>query len=102
MRSTTRRSTFWPSSSISAGGSSSEAGSSGVTPASMLDVAPSRGVIAPADAPCHRVFMTLSATVTGTSAPRRERYEKRAGLHVLRLSGDDYETGYHRSVCATR
>ena len=38
--------------------------------------------------------MTLSSTVTGTSAPRRERYEKRAGLHVLRLSGDDYEMGY--------
>jgi tetratricopeptide (TPR) repeat protein len=38
--------------------------------------------------------MTLSASVSATSAPRRERYEQRAGLHVLRLSGDDYEMGY--------
>ncbi len=49
------------------------------------------GVIAAAPASWHRNCVTLQAT--GPSG-RREPYERRHGLHVLRLSGDDYEMGY--------
>ncbi len=52
------------------------------------------GVIAAAGVLCDRRRVTLSANFVQGSPPRRERYERRAGLHVLRLSGDDYEMGY--------